>query len=400
MSDREKRLAVVVGLLGALVVIFLGYVKFNDGLINRQNQLSILESRVETARVQKKKAMLAKKQLNAYLGQSLPGDRDVANLRYNEWIRSIAANCFATPPAIKPMETTAARFGSQNSPYHELSYSLNGQATLDKLIEFLHQFYAADELHRIQKLSLTRGSADKAITVAMTIDALAVPGAIRPDFGSRPAARVAVDLAVDREAIVNRNVFAPANKGPEMERIAVQRIARGERLSVEVKARDPDDHQLRYELVDNRVEGVEIDEKTGRIRWLPEENGNYEFTVKVRDNGFPPKEATRTMRVTVTDPRPREQPAPREAEIDKSQFAFVCGITDDVGKRQEIMLNLRTENKTTRYTIGDKIDVGPIQGVVARIEGKTVEITTSDGSFVVELGQSLADGRKNSQSRL
>jgi Zn-dependent metalloprotease len=112
--------------------------------------------------------------------------------------------------------------------------------------------------------------------------------------------------ATDSEA-VEVTVIAPGggNRPPEIAPISPVSVAKGQTLTVQVVATDPDAGQtLTYSLEPGAPVGASINPTTGVISWpvsAAASPGTFVFVVRVTDNGTPPQSATRSFNVTVTE---------------------------------------------------------------------------------------------------
>lgn len=112
--------------------------------------------------------------------------------------------------------------------------------------------------------------------------------------------------AADSEA-VEVTVTEPGggNRPPEIAPIGPVSVAKGQTLTVQVVATDPDAGQtLTYSLEPGAPVGASINPMTGVISWpvpAAASAGTFVFVVRVSDNGTPPESATRAFNVTVTE---------------------------------------------------------------------------------------------------
>jgi hypothetical protein len=383
MTDREKLLAATVaGLIGMLVLYF-AWSQYSDQIASRQAELDRLTGDIERAERVQQKGKRARRQLQAFQQQSLPADLNQAQLKYKQWLGERLATT-GLAKTVKPVPSRAA-----NRVYQQLTYNVTGRGTLPQLTEFLHDFYATDELHRIRVMTVKPIASSKDLDVSMTIDALVMPGARTSEVGERGSDRLSRDLDAYLQAIVDRNPFSPANRPPRLASLRRQEASRGRSLSFTVEAEDPDEDTLTFQLGDDAPEGAEIDPRSGRFQWRPRENGDYEFSILVRDDGLPAQQDQITAEVRVVDAPPESDD---EEGVDSLEFAFVAGIVEVDGEA-ELMLNLRSEDQTKFLRLGDKVEVGDFSGVITRIDAREIEIRTAEGNLVVRLGESLADGR-------
>ncbi len=393
MTQREKRLAAAIGCLLGLMVIYFAFSTVMDGITKRNNEITGLQDEISNAEKLKRDGVAAQSRLEEYRRQSLPVDVNVSRLEYEWWLRE-QIDEVGLGRSIKRIPARQSR-----SIYQELAYRVTGRGSINQLTDFLYRFYKADELHRIRSLTVKPITGSKLLDIQMLVDALVVQGATKQEIGKQESQRLARDLVAYEDVIVNRNLFSPANRPPELSRIGKQEVTRGDSFSFTAKADDPDKDSLLFELTGDAPEGLEIDAKTGRVRWPAREiekhqgiqdEGTTEFTIVVRDDGAPAKEATRTVTVAVVEPREEKDDDDR---LDKSKFAVIAGIVDDQEGRR-MWLNLRTDDETKFLREGDKVAVGSFEGVITYIGLNEVGIRTEDGDMLVNLGENLAEARE------
>jgi hypothetical protein len=151
--------------------------------------------------------------------------------------------------------------------------------------------------------------------------------------------------------------------------------------------------QLSYSLVGEAPEGATLNERTGELRWTPQENGSQDFTIRVSDNGTPRRADEVSFRVTVVDPPPEEPDEPEEPQFDEAAVTYVVG-TILSGSDRQLWLMVRTTGKLQKLTVGDPVRVGSIRGVVQRIGEKEADIRTETGDLRFRVGQNLKEGKR------
>ena len=107
----------------------------------------------------------------------------------------------------------------------------------------------------------------------------------------------------------------------------------GKSLDVTLKAEDPDKNAVHYRLDKSDLEGLRIDERSGRIEWTPDRTGEFEIQVCAVDDGVPAKEVSQTLRLAITDPPAPPKPTERRS-FDETKHTFVTGIVEINGRRQ------------------------------------------------------------------
>jgi hypothetical protein len=386
MTQREKILAAMVGLtVFGVAAIFLVQ-RIQSEFARKENSLAQLEQDVanqDRVILQGKKAAA---RLDDYAQRSLPPDPALARSLYQDWLLDQAVEVGLAGVNVSPLPSRPV-----GEVYVQHSFLISGRGDLQKMVDFLYEFYNRGYLHRIKTLSAKRISRSKEIDLSITVDAISLLNAPeREDLHDPPASR---PPEKEREeylaSIVNRNMLGFANQPPEISDISTQTGNPGSPIRFRVQAEDPDEwDELSYSLNGTTLEGARIDPDTGEFEWVPEELGEYEVEVSVSDNGLPAKTRTETIKIAVVEPPPPVE-TPPPMGFDVARQSIVTGITDDGGRR-EVWVSIRTEGKILKLAVGDEISVGSVQGVIRRIDQRTAEIETADGQvLVVGLGQSL-----------
>lgn len=241
--------------------------------------------------------------------RSLPTSASVAKSLYQHWLNQVVNS---KDVALEDWKVEWVRTADRKGD-NELLFTVRGRGTIAQLTAFLDKFYAADHLHKITQLIAnpikvapnvdTRGK-PKVLDLTIHIAALSLPGAV---FENELSDAVSPRLtAEERKAavrtVLDRNVF-DFNQAPRLTEIADQKVARTKELRVRLKAEDPDLHQLSYEV--KGLEGARA--SGGELRWTPPKDfplGELEAEVLVRDNGVPPRETARKLKITVQNAAP------------------------------------------------------------------------------------------------
>ncbi len=206
------------------------------------------------------------------------------------------------------------------------------------------------------------------------------------------AQRLAFDTLEDyQKVIVQRNPYAPANQPPKITSSESHSGYVNQPVSVTLKAEDPEKTAVRFRVEGSGVEGLTVDESSGRIEWTPKSIGEYELQVFAMDDGIPSKESSQTLRIAVTEPPPPEVPPPARRTFDEAKYTFVTGIVEINGRRQ-VWLTVRSEGKWLRLFEGDTFQVGAFEGKIVKIYPRHVEIQSQESVVSVRYGQSISEG--------
>ncbi|MFW6171562.1 MAG: Ig domain-containing protein, partial [Planctomycetota bacterium] len=164
-------------------------------------------------------------------------------------------------------------------------------------------------------------------------------------------------------------------------------------LSFTPRVEDPENGNLTYRVEHEGLENLTIDKETGRIEWTPEEVGEFEVLVYARDDGMPAKEATRNIRLVVTEPPPREDPPPSKPAFDEAKHAFVTGIVE-MGDQRQVWVTIRTAGELLKLNEGDHFEVGSKAGRVLKVHARHVEILSEGTVYMVPFGKTVYEGKE------
>ncbi len=388
MNQREKLLALVVGLLAVATAATFVVKRIAKEFAGRRETIESLESEIHDKNLMERRGQNARRVLTVYEQRSLPQDPMLASSRYRAWLYSWLEKAGVTEANVR------YNFGRrQGNAYNEWTFAVNCEGDLRQLTTLLFHFYATDYLHRIKRLTAKPLGGNR-LSLAISIEALSLPGAAKDkELEDRPSERLAFnDVSNYLDVIIRRNPYSPANKSPKFATTGTQRAYLNQRFSFKPEAKDPEDQKLTYRLGDHAIKGLEIDEDSGRVDFTPLEKGVFEFQVYVTDSGLPAREDSQTIKIEVTDPPPPEAAPPPRPSFDTAKYAYVTGIIQE-NDRPEVWITNRTEGRRLRLYEGDEFEVGQFQGTVRRIREKTVEIFSEGDVISVGIGQSLSDGK-------
>ncbi len=389
MTKREKILASIV----AATFVVIGGIYLIDRVITsfdqRWDEQMVWDDKLVTQQRTRLQGKAADKKLRDWRARSLPEDASHARALYLDWLRKRAVAVELSGLKITPLS------GSQEGKvYYRHVFHLAGQGDLRQLTQLLYDFYSVDYLHRISRLSISPVINSKQLDISLTVEAIAVVGApMRETLDEPPAQRLArSDVAEYVRVIIERNFFSPANRPPQLAAVGSQRGNPGVPLTFKISASDPDGDSLTYRLEGDAPAGLQLDSRSGELRWTPTQLGEFEVAFRVEDGGLPTKSATGAVKLSVVPAPPMPQVEVKPG-FDPATQAVISGITES-GGQPEIWINVRTQGKILKFREGDTVSVGTIQGKVAKIDvnGKRAEIATTDGGMlVVTLGKSLVE---------
>jgi hypothetical protein len=311
----------------------------------------------------------------------------MASSRYRAWLHG-----WVEKANIKAANVKHVRVSPYQQSHDRHTFSVTCDATLPQLVDLLFRFYSTDYLHRIKTLQ-AKPSEGKFLTLNFTLEAISMPD-VEKDRELRDIAsqRLVFDKVEDyQKVIVSRNPYAPANQPPKITSSDSQSGFVNQPVSVTLKAEDPEKTAVRFRAGSSGIEGLTVDESSGRIEWTPKSTGEFELQVFAMDDGIPSKETSQTLRIAVTDPPPPEEPPPARRSFDEAKYTFVTGIVEINGRRQ-VWLTVRSEGKWLRLFEGDTFQVGAFEGKIVKIYPRYVEIQSQDSVVSVRYGQSISEG--------
>lgn len=391
LTKREKILAsVVVGSLLIVTVVFaIGRVTawFND----KSDAIVQLQGTIGKQETTIKRGKVAEQQIAQWRERSLPDDPTRARSLYLNWLRQRAVHVKLDGLKINTLAT-----GREGNVYFKHGFGLNARGSLQQLIQFLHDFYSVDQLHRITRLTAKPINNSKELDIKIAIEAIAIPGApdreALPDPGPLDRLR-RKDVQEYVQTIMNRSLFSPPNEPPDVQFLATQRANPNKEIRIAIPAKDPESEGLMYELNGDFPEGLRLDPRGGEITWTPSDDNlrdeEYVVSYRVTDEGWPARSVTGTLKIVVVEATAEDS---AEDEFDPATLATVSGITR-TSLGPVVWINVKTEGKVLRLRAGDDVAIGTIKGKVSKVvvEDKSAEFELSDGTVItVSLGRTLA----------
>jgi hypothetical protein len=365
MTSRERMLALLVGSVGLILALYLGWNWVDSKFRVRRGQISTLEGEVRKFKQQVMAGQQATKKLNEFEARSLPPAPDVARSHYQAWLLERLAQAGFVDPEVKPQSQK-----SEKKLYVSQLFVVSGRGTLPQLVDLLHSFYSIDYLHRINSLSVKPIKDSKELDITLHIDAVSLLAAPPSDqLHNRPSNRLALpteDEYLDK--IVGRNLFGPANQAPRLSIGGSREVVVNRSADIRLSASDPDKlDKLQYRLLDTDAPEARLDPATGRFTWTPRELGRYRFAFEAYDDGFPSKPSRREeVVVNVIEP-PAVGPVDTGFRgFDDAKYTDLTGVTE-VGGIREVWLRVRPRDLILHLRAGDAFEIGSVSGVVQSI---------------------------------
>jgi hypothetical protein len=319
--------------------------------------------------------------------RSLPRDPSSGQSAYAHWLTEIVNR----PDVKLAAADVHAMDAAPDKDFTRLRFVVRGRGAYTQVVRLLENFYAADHLHKITSLRLAPIKDSRDFDVTMAVEALSLRHsrqektlATRPNSELKPN-----ELQAHVKQLLSRNLYR-ANRPPQLgvRREELATVGRG--VSVSLAGSDPDRDGLTYELLKGPdwlvLEGSTLRSKPGSSPPL----GAHEVTVKVRDDGAPPREEQRTFTVRIAPPPEIKKPP----QFDHGRFAFLDAVFE-LGGVREVWITLRTLDRRVELREGQSFDDRAAPGLkftVVRIDVATQTAIVEYGGQrrLVQLGQSLA----------
>lgn len=427
MSARERVLAISVLSLLPIFLLFFGFLWFMDLYEGNASNIDQLSSQLEAEEDKTHRGMLASQRQNYYRKVSLPANTNRVRSIYRNWLDDlIIKKAGMTHFGVKFKDNTGALIHEQDTIAKREIFTARPKGTLPQLITFLHAFYSADHLHRINKLSIKplttvkRGKAPvltKDLQIEMEIETLSMVDA-RESIESFPVYNRQLE-SIDNYSgrILARNIFGPANNPPSLEKPRTLKFTvakesdnvTGKFVTVQVSVDDIDKDDLHvFELLRDEGEATTKvvlgdQPRSPSIRRIsvkvPKQKTptTIPISLKVRDSGLPAKEDTLKFAVVfnpapVAKPPKQKPPEPEPIPVEFAKHTFVRGIVKGKDGRWVawIVQQLKAQNMQ-KLGVGDSIEMDDVTWKVVSVDAKAVtfEVDGEQLSFVT--GSSLAE---------
>ena len=212
MQHRELLLAKITGAVAVIAIGQFAYSFVQGSFEDRQTQIDALRQEIDNKDSIVLRGKRAQKRLKEWEHRSLPADLDQARSLYQNWLANQVEKI-----RLGKAEVTSGPAMPRLGIYNRLPFTVRGSGSLDQITTLLYEFYKADHLHQIQRLSLTPISAGpdprgpSQFDLTLSIEALVLPGADRRDkLNDAASERLAwKELEDYRKPIAARNLFAP-----------------------------------------------------------------------------------------------------------------------------------------------------------------------------------------------
>lgn len=390
MTPRERILGIGVGSILALAGCQYLLMQYRAAVATRQTRVEALDKQILEAQEKLLQGAYADRMMGEYLVRSLPSDVEKARADYTRWLYEIITMVELRDASVKFTNTIPA-----GDLYKRHGFKVSGKTDQRGWIELMHLFYTKDYLHRISDLTVRPGR-EGGLAVDLTIDVIGL-NAAQPDLASPVATSPFVDsFASYADPILNRNFFSPPNQAPKFTTSSRLTATLGQTPSLAVKAEDPEKDGIRYAIVGSAPEGLEIDPKTGNIRWNPTTVGSFPLTVEAIDTGYPARKAEQRIEIAVVDPPPPPPPvkAPEPPPgFDDATQTVLTALVQGSGDWTAWM-KVRTQGTTVKLRPGDKFEIGRLSGTVVDVNARFVTLESDGRRFDLRPAGNLAEAAK------
>ena len=325
-----------------------------------------------------------------YLVRSLPSNQENALAAYRSWL-------FETMGLIEMQDGNVSYINTMpvGDLYNRYAFKLTGKTDPRGWLELLHSFYSRDYLHRITEMTVAPAR-EGGLQVNLSIDVIALKAAAEELPAPTSVSPLVGNYQDYADAILNRNFFSGPNQSPKFtgsDRLATEV---GRSSSVSIAAEDAEKQRLKFELVGPAPDGLQLDERTGSIRWQPEEKGSFDLEVKVTDDGYPPQSAQRKFQLAVVDPPPAPPATMEKPGFDEATQTVLTAL---VQGRDDwtAWMKVRTRGTTLKLRPGDQFEIGKLKGSVVAVNSKFVTLEIDGNQFELRPSGVLADAAKTAK---
>jgi hypothetical protein len=413
LNEREKKLAIIAAAVVPLFLFGLTFLWFLDKYDTNARAIDDLTGQIEREREKTKQGILAAQRQRYYRKASLPKRKSEARSVYKRWLADVTQKEFGL---VQISSSDAGRLEHEGDLIATRdTFKLRPKATLPQLLSFLHAFYSADHLHRINSLSIkplkkqVRGK-ETVLTgqlqLTLDIEVLSLTDGPR-NMESFPAwTREMPSLDDYKQSILARNIFGPANNLPSIDKprglvfkvtqasdkesastgsqdLPWKFVSSRQTKSVKISATDADEKDLlSFELVESSIDGAELGKQpaTASVRNIvldipPMKPGSYPMKFLVKDSGMPPKSSELEFEIVFEEEKAKPK-KPEEPPILMATETYVRGFMGGDGRWKALIHEMPTA-KTHWVFEGDSITLDDR-------DWKATSVTRSSITFEVD----------------
>ena len=400
LSNREKKLLLAIGALLPIAIVFLGVFQITGAYEANNQELGLLDSQIVEQEGVQLEGMLAGRRQTYYASTSFPPTINLASSLYRRWINNAMDESNLTLSGITGGAITSLKSENKIIGRSRL-FDVTANGTLAEINAFLSKFYELDMLHRIPSLTLTPQVEGRTkirtgiLKARMKIEILSLEAGIDRD-NYQDFRRHIVDSDKDYNEILRRNIFGPGNNEPVLKSADKTTTAgRGRPYSFPITATDADKKDLlTFKLVKSSIPKAALKQarptsRSAQFEMPDVKPGDYDFEVKVSDNGYPPKSSTEQFTVvvkkkpepTVTKADKKVEKPKDEPEVDLLQLVKVTGITSDRDGKWRVWLSVPT-GEPMRLTVGESFKLNDKEYEVISVNEDEAKFAGDEKTFI------------------
>lgn len=399
MSQRERYLAIAVGVVLALLVVNIGFKKIVGNLRTQEDRLDATYAELESLNNAINMGNKAKEKIAQLRIKSLPSKPEIAEAQYKEWLYELATTSGLTQ--VKITSLGSRRVKAKNQPneapdaFTLYDFRLKGRCRLDKTIELLGHYYDRNYLHRISSLNLKPARDADLVEIDLTSQVISLPRAGDKHVPPlQPSGRLAMSIDQYKSGILKRNPFSPLNQPPNFQTSPSQQVTIGQNWQLKLEATDPEGHAVSYELAQDTPLPEGMTFKDGQLKWRATEKGQQRLTVRAIDDGWPQRHTELTLVLTAAEAAQVVAPT----GVDPAQQAFLTGLVTGRSGAQG-WIRSQVDGLSVGIHEGADIQIGSVTAKVISIhvKGDYVELESDGVRWKMDMKTSLAEAYQKRQ---
>ena len=409
LSQREKILAALVGSLVPLALLVMITIWFFGQQKDRSTKIDALNTQIKAEQQRVTEALNANERRLYYRSVSLPSNFKDSGNAYQQWLKHLVRDDVGMVfKSITQDSPSKIKFNG-NVIGQAKSFTVLATTNLEQLVDFLTKFYQLDLLHRINSLNLvpkTVGSSGE-LSLTAKVEVLSLVDAAADEDGKFIEQFRKLELTADdhRNAIVNRNIFGPANNSPTLTVSNNGNYYSDKDLKIKISAKDADNNQnLIFSLVDPPIESATLEQKNPSdkrvfLKAPPQPAGNYTFKVRVTDDGFPPKSFEQEFKITVKEKVASKTPTkkPTKPDFKNSKETRITAIVKDRSGAWEVWINVRLKGEKHKLKVGQSFKLDGAKWEVTSIKPNRATFTVDGATKTFGRNQAF-DGSEKTAS--
>lgn len=409
LSKREKTMAMIVGCLLPLVIVFFAYTSITESLRQKNSQIVGLTERVGELQLQKVKGELAAKRLAMYRELSLPANTEKSVTQYQLWLQELVEKTGIEGFTVNVKNRNAPEtiIGYQNRPASRI-YKVEiskGIGTVRQFVELLYQLQQAKLLQRINEFvvrPIIAGSGasakptGKIMIDRITIEVVVVSNADEArGFEQEVHAESKRTLDEYLKTIASRDVFGLPNEEPSLGVDTSQEFELGRNVRIDLEGRDENEGQkltyqisdLKWDLDDQTAvfDESQVNLEDGEVEFGRLPKGEYSFLARVTDDGWPNKSDEKRVRIEVFE----EEVAPPDPVRPEANDSYISGKTTKDGSISQIWIRINPQDKLLMLTEGESFELDEKKWTISKIEEDSVLIDRDGTELRFRIGRSL-----------